>query len=334
MFLLGLVFGAGFLLTLVMRRYALARQLMDVPNARSSHQVPTPRGGGVSIVLVFICALLYVTLRGGLSVNVAVALAGSGLMVAIVGFLDDHGHVAARWRLLAHFLGAGWLLWWLGGMPAQELPGGNGLFPVWQLLATVYLVWLLNLYNFMDGIDGIAGIEAVTVCIGSAVVTWIFAPDSAINWKLPLVLGMASIGFLVWNFPPAKIFMGDAGSGFLGLMLGALSILAASQALVLFYAWLILLGVFIVDATVTLLRRILRGEKFYEAHRSHAYQQAARRFGAHRPVSVAVGGINVCWLLPIALLVISGRLSGVFGLVIAYVPLVLLAFRFQAGVRD
>jgi Fuc2NAc and GlcNAc transferase len=161
------------------------------------------------------------------------------------------------------------------------------------------------------------------------------APEAAVavDFALPALLAAATLGFLVWNFPPAKIFMGDAGSGFLGLMLAALSLQAAVLRPVLFWCWVVLLGVFVVDATVTLIRRLLRGERVYEAHRSHAYQHAAIAFGAHRPVTLAVAAINVCWLLPWALAIAAGWVAGVVGLVLAYVPLVALALRFRAGVR-
>jgi Fuc2NAc and GlcNAc transferase len=126
--------------------------------------------------------------------------------------------------------------------------------------------------------------------------------------------------------------MGDAGSGFLGLMLGALSLQAAVARPALLWCWLVLLGVFIVDATVTLIRRLLRGERVHEAHRSHAYQHASREFGAHRPVTLAVAAINTFWLLPWALAVAAGRIEGVVALIAAYLPLLILAFRFRAGI--
>ncbi|RJG07728.1 glycosyltransferase family 4 protein [Noviherbaspirillum cavernae] len=328
----GFVLSAG--LTAALRRYALARHLIDVPNARSSHTRPTPRGGGVAIVLTFLLALPLLAWMGALSVPEMLALGGAGLLVAAVGFLDDHGHIDARWRLLAHFAAAAWGLAWIGGLPVLSVFGTAldwGMFS--QLLAAVYLVWLLNLYNFMDGIDGLAGVEAVSVCLGGALLYWLAAPAGA-TCALPLMLLAAVAGFLCWNFPPAKIFMGDAGSGFLGITLGLLSIQAARTVPEFFWAWIILLGVFVVDATVTLLRRVVRGQKFYEAHRSHAYQYVSRRFGAHRSVTLAVGAINLFWLLPIALAVGLGYLDGIAGVTLAYAPLVWLAIHFKAGAAE
>lgn len=151
---------------------------------------------------------------------------------------------------------------------------------------------------------------------------------------VPLSLAAAVGGFLFWNFPSARIFMGDAGSGFLGIILGALSLRAGWVDPTLFWGWLILLGVFIVDATWTLLRRLIRGDKVYEAHRSHAYQYASRAFGRHLPITMSVGGINLLWLLPWACAVVLGKVDGVLGLAISYAPIVALAIRFNAGKRE
>lgn len=325
------VASASCLLTWLLRRYALASSLMDIPNARSSHSVPTPRGGGVAIVVCFILAVFGLALLARVDSAIAFALGGAGGLVAVVGFLDDHGHIAARWRLLGHFAAATWALFWLGGLPAISLFGSVvdlGWFG--HVLAAIYLVWLLNLYNFMDGIDGIASVEAICVCIGGALLyVWLGNADGSLI--IVLSLAAAVLGFLIWNFPPARIFMGDAGSGFLGITLGVLSLQAAAASPQLLWAWLILLGVFVVDATFTLLRRLVRGDRVYEAHRSHAYQYASRHYGRHLPVTLAVTAINLLWLLPIALWVGLGGVDGTIGLVMAYLPLVFLAIKFNAG---
>jgi len=331
--LIGVVAVLAGVLTGVLRRYALARSLMDIPNSRSSHSVPTPRGGGVAIVLSFLLAAPLAAILGAVSTANLWAIFGAGGVVALIGFLDDHGHVAARWRLLAHFVGAVWALAWLGGAPPLEW-FGVAIVPGWFgfVLAAVYLVWLLNLYNFMDGIDGIASVEAICVCTGG-VLLYLLTGRMELS-GVPLTLAAAVGGFLYWNFPPAKIFMGDAGSGFLGIVLGILSLQAGWVSPALFWSWLILLGVFIVDATWTLLRRLFRGERVYEAHRSHAYQHASQRFGRHLPVTLSVCAINVLWLLPLALCVGTGRLEGVVGIVIAYAPLLAAAVALRAGDRE
>ncbi len=323
----------SFALTWVLRRYALARSLMDIPNARSSHSIPTPRGGGVAIVIAFLLATLVAQVAGLIEVSGGWALLGAGGGVAILGFLDDHGHIAARWRLLGHFCAALWALYWLGGLPPVVLFGrilDLGWFG--HFVAAFYLVWMLNLYNFMDGIDGIASVEAVTVCLGGCLLYGL--SGYATHALLPLLLAMAVLGFLIWNFPPARIFMGDAGSGFLGVVLAILSLQAASVSAQWLWSWIILLGVFVVDATFTLIRRLVRGDKVYEAHRSHAYQYASRQFGKHLPVTLAVLLVNLLWLMPIALLVGIWGLDGSLGVILAYAPLVVLAMKYKAGALE
>ncbi|NSX09889.1 glycosyltransferase family 4 protein [Pseudomonas lini] len=323
----------SFFLTAALRKYAISRSLMDVPNARSSHVVATPRGGGVAIVVAFIVSLVFLYAAGLIAPSAFFASAGAGLSIALIGFMDDHGHIAARWRLLGHFAAAVWLLGWMGGLPPIALFGVYvDMGWAGHVLAAFYLVWLLNLYNFMDGIDGIASVEAMCACLGACLLYWLAGLDRLI-WG-PLLLAASVAGFLYWNFPPAKIFMGDAGSGFLGIVLGGLSLQAAWVSAPMLWAWLILLGVFIVDATFTLFRRLFRGEKVYEAHRSHAYQFASRRFGKHLPVTIAVGMINLFWLLPIAVCVTRFGLDGALGVILAYVPLIVLAIKFRAGNQE
>lgn len=329
-----IAFIASLALTGLLRRYALAASLLDIPNDRSSHSLPTPRGGGVAIVMVFLLGIILLLKFGLLPTAITWTLLGSGAWIAVIGFIDDHQHIPARWRLLAHFVGAAWGLFWLGDLSPLPLFGFSvSLGWAGTILAAFYLVWLLNLYNFMDGIDGLASIEAISVCIGGVLLSALGTDQSDQTYPL-LLLIMAVAGFLVWNYPPAKIFMGDAGSGFLGIILGLFSLQATNEAPQFFWSWLILLGVFIVDATWTLARRFLRGEKVYEAHRSHAYQSASRYYSSHKTVSLAVAAINIGWLLPVALWVGLGGLNGLLGIGIAYLPLLLLAIHFKAGLRE
>ncbi|WP_124357620.1 MraY family glycosyltransferase [Pseudomonas orientalis] len=320
----------SFVMTAVLRRYALSRSIIDIPNARSSHSVPTPRGGGVAIVLAFLAVLPLVGWLDLVSWPSLVAAGGAGVVIAVLGFMDDHGHIAARWRLAGHFAAAAWALFWINGLAPLNMFGWTlDLGLVGNVLAAVYIVWMLNLYNFMDGIDGIASVEAICACLGACLL-YVLGGYPQMIW-LPLLLAAAVGAFLVWNFPPAKIFMGDAGSGFLGITLAFFSLQAAWVKSDFFWAWLILLGVFVVDATCTLVRRLVRGDKVYEAHRSHAYQFASRKYGKHLPVTMAVAAINVFWLLPIAAGVVLSGWDGTWALVIAYLPLIALAIKFHAG---
>lgn len=326
-------FGVAALITVAARDYALRRSLIDHPNARGAHAAPTPRGGGISILATYVTMVGMLAAGGALGWKDAVAIGGAGLIVGAIGFLDDHGNIRARWRLLAHFAAAAWLLAWLG-----EVPGG-GMFGGWGIpdsaayaLFAIGIVWLVNLYNFMDGIDGIASVEAVTVAFGGAILAILAGhPELA---PLHLLLAASVCGFLFWNWPPATVFMGDVGSGFLGIVLAALALLASRAAPLLLVAWAILLAVFIVDSGVTLARRALRGERVYEAHRMHAYQYAARHFGSHLKVTLAVGAINFFWLLPVGMAVLRGWLTVPVAIAAAYLPIVVLAWRLGAGSPD
>jgi len=329
--LASVVFLFATLLTEIMRRYALAKEIVDIPNERSSHSVPTPRGGGVAIVATFLLGLVFLWNASLLNNNHFTAFLGAGLWVALIGFMDDHAHIAARWRLLAHFIAAIWLVTWLGGAPSVVVLGADfDLGWVGHLLSIVILVWLLNLYNFMDGIDGIAGIEALTSTLVVGLLMMLIVDHEGAA-SLHILMSAAAAGFLVWNFPPAKIFMGDAGSGFLGFMLGALALYSTNIAPQMLWVWCIVLGVFIVDATYTLFRRLLRGDKIYEAHRSHAYQYATRKYGSHMLVTLSVLAINLLWLTPWSLAVAFGVVDGIIAVVFSYIPLIWLAWYFHAG---
>ena len=295
------VFVAALILTGIVRFYALKRSLLDVPNERSSHSVPTPRGGGLAIVATFLCAAGYLGREGVIGFPVAAALTGGGFAVAAIGWLDDHRHVSPIWRFLVHTAAAGWAVYMLGGFPGFSL-GGVSINIGWPgtVLAVLGIVWLTNLYNFMDGIDGLAGAEAVTVGGGGALLFW-----SAGSLGLATATGIlaaGAAGFLVWNWPPARIFMGDVGSGMLGYAFGVLAVAGERAEALPSAVWVILLAVFIFDATFTLLRRVMGGERWYTAHRSHAYQRAVQAGMSHKQVTLMAMAVNVLILWPVALL--------------------------------
>ncbi len=328
----GLGFAMAWLFTWAVRRYALHTNLLDHPNDRSSHTVPTPRGGGVAIVASFMLLALAMGLLRLIEQRLMTAALGAGAVVALLGFLDDRASLPARVRFAGHALSAAWCIGWMNAIPRVPIFGQVvDLGWAGPALCGLFIVWMINLFNFMDGIDGIASVEAITTALGGALLWWL--AGSGTGWVAAVAFAGCVAGFLAWNWPPAKIFMGDAGSGFLGLMVALLALWCGQSAPALFWSWFILIGCFMVDATTTLVRRVLRGERFFEAHRAHAYQYASRLAGRHLPVTLACGAINLLWLLPIAALVALGRLDGVVGVALAYAPLVWLAFRLKAGDR-
>jgi Fuc2NAc and GlcNAc transferase len=289
-----LLAAAASALTWLVRKYALAKGMLDRPNARSSHTVETPRGGGISIVLVASIGTIIGWGVGAIDGALAAVVLFGGSAVAIVGYLDDRGHVSVRARLAVHFASAILCVWILGG-PGTLSFGTAQVDLGWigDVLSVVAVVWMLNLFNFMDGIDGIAATEAAFVAIAGALIT-------GGGLAFGLIIGAACLGFLVWNWPPARIFMGDVGSGYLGYVLASLMLAGTSSDPVALWVWMILASIFIVDATVTLTVRLIRGERVYQAHRSHVYQRLARRWGSHLRVTSGVIGLNVGFLLPCA----------------------------------
>ena len=322
-----------FVLSDQIRRHAVKLGLIDIPNERSSHSTPVPRGGGVAIAGVFLASLPLLALSAGGAWPLNTALYGAGALITLVGFVDDRSHIPAHKRLVIHFLAAGWIAYSIFIAPAADGHIGNPYFWLATAGFTLFLVWLLNLYNFMDGIDAITGSETITVSLGAALLSWYQAPEDP-SWIILLLLASSVSGFLTWNLPPARLFMGDSGSAFLGIVIGALAVHATQISTPLFYAWIILLGVYLVDATITLLRRVAAGEKFYQAHRTHAYQHAALRLGSHGRVSLAVALINIFWLLPAAAAVTLGLIDGPVAIAVTYLPLIAIAFRFNAGIRE
>lgn len=278
--------------TMLVRRYALARSVLDLPNERSSHSIPTPRGGGLAIAIAALAAAVVLGAAGELPWSLVLAMGLGGGLVAGIGWVDDHRHVPARWRALAQLVAAGIAVALFGGLDSLRLGAGEvRLGLLGSGLAIVAIIWVVNLYNFMDGIDGIAGIQAVTVGVfGAALAAQAEAPEIV---RGSLLIAAAAAGFLVWNWAPAKIFMGDVGSGLLGFLFAVLALASERLGGPPLLTWLILMGVFVFDATATLLRRAARGERWYDAHREHAYQRLVRAGWSHRRVSLGVAGLNL-----------------------------------------
>lgn len=290
-----LAFLFAFAMTWAIRRHAI----LDIPNERSSHKTPTPRGGGIAIVFTFCTFILWLTWQGLIDLHLMYALIGGGFTIAAVGYYDDIHSLSARWRILLHGLAAYWALYWLDGFPIFQL--GNTIISLnWigSLLALIGIVWCINFYNFMDGIDGLAGSEGIFVSLASGAALWLVSTYhlAAVMW----ILAAAIAGFTVWNWQPAKIFLGDVGSGFLGYVFAVLGIFTIKNTALPITFWWIILAVFICDATFTLLHRVCQGKRWYEAHREHTYQYFVLSGMQHKHVTLSITLINCCILLPIA----------------------------------
>jgi Fuc2NAc and GlcNAc transferase len=272
---------------------------MDHPSHRGSHDRPTPTLGGLAIVMVFFLTTWVVV--GSLSpvAEVLPALSVGALLVAVIGWVDDLRPLPIAPRLGVHFAAIALVLWACGGL--HTISVGLLVFelPPWaQVLVLIAMVWFVNLFNFMDGVDGIAASEAVFVAGCAAIFCWSDGQrDLAVIWG---ALGGAAAGFLVWNWAPARLFMGDIGSGFLGFVVASLLVISINSGAISLATALALVSVFVVDATWTLVRRFFRGERWYSGHRTHAYQRLARRWGSHARVAAAVTALNVLVVAPTA----------------------------------
>lgn len=297
--LVGLAAAAG---TCWLRRHALRSRWLDMPNARSSHSTPTPRGGGLAIVAGASGGLSALAALGLIDFALWLALVPGGVAVATVGFIDDRRSVPPSLRLAVHFGAAAFALVVFGGVPPMQFgPSIIDLGWTGHLLGLLAIVWTLNLFNFMDGIDGIAASEAVFV-MAAAITLAILTGPLVQAHAAALVLAAACLGFLAWNWPPARIFMGDVASGYLGYAVAVLALAAGRTQPHAPLLWLALGSAFFADATATLVRRMLRGERIHEAHRLHAYQQLARRWRSHGWVTVGLLLANLAWSVPLAAL--------------------------------
>ncbi|MDO8502309.1 MAG: glycosyltransferase family 4 protein [Gemmatimonadaceae bacterium] len=299
----------SWLLASRVRLYALDR-LLDIPNERSSHSSPTPRGGGLAIAVTALGGIIIAAMLGWIDWNLAIALSGGGAMIATVGWVDDHRDLPALTRFAVQFLSAGWAMYWLGGFPSLSIGFASvnlGLFGT--ILGVIGIVWAINLYNFVDGIDGLAAGEAISTGVIGGMI--LMAMGQVGLATVSFLIAAASAGFLPFNWAPAKLFMGDVGSGMLGYLFAVLAVASENAGAVPLLIWVLLLGAFVFDATVTLCRRIAHGERWYHAHHSHAYQRMVQAGRSHAQVSTTILIINlalavlaiVAWLRPTLFLI-------------------------------
>jgi Fuc2NAc and GlcNAc transferase len=291
-------------LTLAVLSYATHHRILDHPVERSSHSVPTPRGGGLAVLAAAVVGLIV-----GVGVHLveprhAVTLGGGALVLGAIGWIDDTRGLNATFRLAVQIAVAVCTVFMWNGFPAINVGQSTlSLGAAGFLLGVIGIVWSINLFNFMDGIDGLAGSQAVLIFSAAAVLLW--SKQAYSLGAVAVILAASAAGFLVWNWPPAKIFLGDVGSGPLGYLIAAIAVESENTHGVPILAFATLGGVFMADATITLFRRFVRGERPMEAHCDHAYQRLARAWGSHRPVTLAAAALTL--VLSIMALVATHR---------------------------
>lgn len=259
---------------------------LDHPNERSLHTQPTPRTGGVAILVGLISAVPIWMFTVDAVGSVMWLMAGT-FTIAIISFADDRHDVPVIIRLLGHLFGAGLVVIGTDLSAPLLLPWTSVIWPEWLVvcLSIFFLVWMVNLYNFMDGMDGFA-VGMALIGFGALAVFGLLVGNLPFV-ALSLTLVGAVSGFLLFNFPPARIFMGDVGSASLGLLAGGLILWGARDNIFSIWAGILVFSPFIVDASVTLLGRMLRGERFWQAHKTHYYQRLVLLGWGHRKTVLA-----------------------------------------------
>lgn len=292
---LALFFAIAVCGTWLARVYAVQRSLLDHPGERRSHAIATPRGGGISIVLVLLIAALALAARDPSRTTLWGGFAIALLLVAGIGWWDDHRPLPAWLRLAVHAMAAAIFSAVVFGAYDQA----------WLAIAAFVAVLVLtNVWNFMDGINGLAASQAALAAAGYAAAIS-GGPWGWMGWALVA----ACLGFLPFNFPHARVFLGDVGSGALGLAIAAMAVVAVAEDAMSWPLAMVPLSAFLIDAGLTLGRRLLRGERWWTAHAQHAYQSWARRSGSHSPVTLGYAAWTVLGLLLVAGM---GRDPGIF----------------------
>ncbi|MDN5054576.1 MraY family glycosyltransferase [Aliarcobacter butzleri] len=274
----------SFLLTYFIKNYMIKKSLVASVNERSSHTVPTPHGGGIAIAITWFIGLFYLYFIGQIENNLFYALL-FGAVISIVSFFDDIYELSPKLRLIIQAIVAIGGLYFLGGFETLTF----GIFDIQNpiftnIFAFFMIIWFINLYNFLDGINGYAGSEAVFLSLAGFI---LFGGNHF------LVLAVAVLGFLYWNWNKAKIFMGDVGSTLLGYNVAIFTIYYANQEPTNFWIWIILFSVYWFDATLTLIRRKLNKERLSQAHKKHAYQRLTQAGWSHYKVTNYSIGLNI-----------------------------------------
>ena len=311
------VFAGAFLASLLgvglFRRWSLSRGLIDVPNERSSHSTPVPRGGGLVIVVVCLASYLIFGLVLDLPISWGYLL--GAVLVAVVSWLDDLYSLPFWSRLIVHFAAACILVYDVGYWSDLLVPIVLSTVSVGNTLGfamtVVWLVWFLNAYNFMDGIDGIAGLQALVTGAAWVAVAWMFGLGSI--FLLSGAIACSVAGFLIHNWAPARVFMGDVGSAFLGFTLAAMPFLSRKEGggnipvlpiLALLFLWF-----FVFDTVFTFIRRVFAGKRVWEAHREHIYQKLVIEGRTHGAVALFYGASAAFLAMSV---VLALEFSGIF----------------------
>ena len=311
--------------TVYYQKLAIKFNILASLNFRTLHQKPTPMGGGIVFSVTFIVSVVLLGFLGIIQKDL-VTIFGFGCTFALIlGYVDDIISISSLKKFLLQF----GLVFWIMYCFDDAIFGQHKSlidYIVWFVISLL-LVWLINVYNFIDGIDGMAILGAIL--ISSTLLLTLLLTNSNSDLKILLLVLLASCsGFLFFNWPKASIFMGDAGSIFLGFCFSALIIYSVTLKEISMLTWLVVFGYYLSDTSTTTLIRLCLVKKWYGTHRSHAYQNLARIKNNHFIVTVGVLFYHLIWLLPLAILTVLKPNLGLIAVTLAYLPSIILTIKF------
>ncbi|MDC0195472.1 glycosyltransferase family 4 protein [Candidatus Thioglobus sp.] len=307
------------------KKLAIRFKILANPNFRSLHEDPIPNGGGIVFSFIFIICVLILMLLGEISeVNFMLFFYGA-VVATSFGFLDDLMNISPKKKLIVQILLSGWTLYCIDGgllFGFEQLPELVSI-----LISMILLVWILNAYNFMDGVDGLA-ISGATFFSGLAAYILYLNNGNSELILLLLLLMSCSMSMMFFNWPPATIFMGDAGSIFLGYIFGVFIFLSIKSNDISIWTWLVILGYFFADTTMTQIMRVFLVKKWYKPHRSHAYQNLARIAKSHSKITISVTLYHIFWLIPLALWSVLKPEIAVIPAIMAITPGLFITYKY------
>ena len=311
--------------TKVYRSFAIKNSINAIPNNRTLHFKSVPSGGGVVFSSLFVSIVVLLEILQIISLDILMVIGIGGLISILFGLADDIFDISAPIKFFIQSILAGWSIFWLDGGALAEV----AWIPLWisWLVSWFMLVWMINLYNFIDGVDGMAASGAVFIPITFIVVLLLKGESSDLVVLLSL-LGISSLGFLIYNWPPASIFMGDSGSVFLGYLFGSLIIKTTMSGDVSISSWIIVFAYFLSDTVVTQILRIILVKKWWHAHRSHAYQNLARITGSHLKVTGGVTMYNLIWIFPLTIWSSLVPELSLIAVLLALIPSMIVAYKY------
>jgi len=319
------IFFVSFIFTYIYKKFAINKNIVANLNFRTLHVSPIPMGGGIVFSTVFVVGLIFCWWLDYLSSTLFLLLVVGGEVAAMFGFLDDFIDINAKKKLAVQILLSGWAVFWLSGgvlFYFEWLPSSISI-----ALTLLFMVWMMNAYNFMDGIDGMAISGSVFVSATMIGVLLLTRPESEFIVVMELLL-VSTLAFMFFNWPPASIFMGDAGSIFLGYIFGALILVTVMVGDITIWTWLVAFGYFFADTTMTQFMRVILVKKWYLPHRSHAYQNLARITESHLKVTGGVVLYNLIWVLPLTLWSALSPEVAFYAVALSVTPGMIVAYRY------